>query len=421
MEQKDIDIYEILKDEERGTELYTPICGRVWHSGMANDKDSAKAIWTEDEAGREHFFDKNGKVSKEGEVLLFPSNEMRDWNKFFKKGDVLVHRNGDVHVIFEGFKDNCYTRFNCKHYLWKEYFEDYSKEKSEMITFLFNKVSDDEAKTYINTIEKFLGGKLNRDTLEIENPEFKDGDVLFVKCKGSAFIEIFNYSKKNGDLYDHASLDTTTHELDISGEYKIFKENIVEIRLATEEEKKQFFSALEKEGKRWDAEKKQIVDLKPTFEIGKLYVFNEEDEDGELAIIGELIAKNESEDTLTFGNQYEIETENFVTDQAFDLRISVNKELREATENEVELFNKHYAIWKKEKEQPCFKTFDKVLVRDGDNDKWNPAIFIECQSGGQFSAFSITDGNSYPFNHCIPFDGHEYLTGTKLPADHLPY
>lgn len=35
MEQKDIDIYEILKDEERGSELYTPICGRVWHSGIA--------------------------------------------------------------------------------------------------------------------------------------------------------------------------------------------------------------------------------------------------------------------------------------------------------------------------------------------------------------------------------------------------
>lgn len=221
MEQKDIDIYEILKDEEYGTELYTPKCGKVWHSGMANDKDSAKAIWTEDEAGREHFFDKNGKIYKEGEILLFPSNEMRDWSKFFKKGDVLVHRNGDVHVIFEGFKDNCYTRFNCKHYLWKECFEDYSKEKSEMITFLFNKVSDDEAKTYINTIEKFLGGKLNRDTLEIEKPEFKDGDVLFVKCKGGTFIEIFNYYKRNGELYDHASLDITTQELDISGKYKI--------------------------------------------------------------------------------------------------------------------------------------------------------------------------------------------------------
>lgn len=85
MEQKDIDIYEILKDEEYGTELYTPKCGKVWHSGMANDKDSAKAIWTEDEAGREHFFDKNGKIYKEGEILLFPSNEMRDWSKFSRR------------------------------------------------------------------------------------------------------------------------------------------------------------------------------------------------------------------------------------------------------------------------------------------------------------------------------------------------
>ena len=107
------------------------------------------------------------------------------------------------------------------------------------------------------------------ETLEIEKtqPEFKDGDVLFVKCKGSAFIEIFNYSKKNGDLYDHASLDTTTHELDISGEYKILKENIIELRLATEAEKQQLFSALEKEGKAWDSAKKAIVDLKPKVEL----------------------------------------------------------------------------------------------------------------------------------------------------------
>lgn len=424
MEQKDIDIYEILKDEEYGTELYTPKCGKVWHSGMANDKDSAKAIWTEDEAGREHFFDKNGKIYKEGEILLFPSNEMRDWSKFFKKGDVLVHRNGDVHVIFEGFKDNCYTRFNCKHYLWKECFEDYSKEKSEMITFLFNKVSDDEAKTYINTIEKFLGGKLNRDTLEIEKPEFKDGDVLFVKCKGGTFIEIFNYYKRNGELYDHASLDITTQELDISGKYKISKENIVEIRLATEEEKKQFFSSLAKKGKAWDAEKKQVVDLKPvklTFEIGKLYVFNEDDEDGELTIIGKLIDKNESEDTLTFGNQYEIETEKFVTDQAFDLRISVNKELREATENEVELFNKHYAIWKKEKEAKehrAFKPFDKVLVRSGDNYKWLPALFIRDRGVGfesRHTALPIHSGEPASFAQCISYDGNEYFAFTSDP------
>lgn len=423
MEQKDIDIYEILKDEEYGTELYTPICGKVWHSGMANDKDSAKAIWTEDEDGREHFFDKNGKVSKEGEVLLFPSKEMRDWSKFFKKGDVLVHRDGDIHVIFEGFKDNRYTRFKSKHYLWKECFEDYSKEQSGMVTFTFRKVSDDEAKTYINTIEKFLGGKLNRETLEIEKPqpEFKEGNVLFVKCQGDNFIEIFKYSKKNGDLFDHASLVPRTQELDTSGKYKICKESIVEIRLATEEEKEQLFSALEKKGKRWDIEKKQIVDLKPAFEIGKLYVFNEDDEDGELTIIGELIAKNESEDTLTFGNQYEIETEKFLTDQAFDLRISVNKELREATENEVELFNKHYAIWKKEKEervQPAFKPFDKVLVSNGEEYNWQPSFFVSDRGEGaiyRYNVLPIQSGKVADFVFCIPFEGNEHLTFTSDP------
>lgn len=328
MEQKEIDIYEILQNEEYGTELYTPICGKVWHSGMANDKDSAKAIWTEDEDGREHFFDKNGKVSKEGEVLLFPSNEMRDWSKFFKKGDVLVHRDANIHVIFEGFEDNRYTRFKGKHYLWNECFEDYNKEVSEMITFTFRKASDDEAQTYINSIEKFFGGKLNRETLEIEKPE------------------------------------------------------------------------------------------KLKFEVGRFYVFNEEDEDGELTIIGELIAKNESEDTLTFGNQYEIETEKFVTDQAFDLRISVNKELREATEGEVELFNKHYDIWKngkEEREKPAFKTFDKVLVRLGKKFKWLPALFIRDRGESftnRYNVLPLHTGKPADFTHCIPFDGHENFAFT---------
>lgn len=426
MEQKDIDIYEILKDEEYGTELYTPICGKVWHSGMANDKDSAKAIWTEDEDGREHFFDKNGKVSKEGEVLLFPSKEMRDWSKFFKKGDVLVHRDGDIHVIFEGFKDNRYTRFKSKHYLWKECFEDYSKEQSGMVTFTFRKVSDDEAKTYINTIEKFLGGKLNRETLEIEKPqpEFKEGNVLFVKCQSDNFIEIFKYSKKNGDLFDHASLVPRTQELDTSGKYKICKESIVEIRLATEEEKEQLFSALEKKGKRWDIEKKQIVDLKPAFEIGKLYVFKEEDEDGELTIIGKLIDKNESEDTLTFGNQYEIENEKFVTDQTFDLRISVNKELREATEGECCTFQEAYDLWEKSKGHPNFKPFDKVLARVGCGFKWFPAFFIRDRGESftnRYNVLPLHTGKPADFFSCIPFEGHENIAFTSYDVEDLPF
>lgn len=426
MEQKDIDIYEILKDEEYGTELYTPICGKVWHSGMANDKDIAKAIWTEDEAGREHFFDKNGKIYKEGEILLFPSKEMRDWSKLFKKGDVLVHRDANIHVIFEGFKDNRYTRFKGKHYLWKECFEDYSKEVSEMITFTFRKASDDETQTYINTLEKHFGGKLNRETLEIEkpHPEFKDGDIVALVVRKCTHIAIFQ-SRQEAYIGFHAVL-CQNDELLLE---EPFREDVgdIELRLATDSEKQQLFDALAKEGKRWDSEKKQIVSLKPAFEIGKLYVFHERDEDGELAIIGELIDKNESEDTLTFGNQYEIENEKFVTDQAFDLRISVNTELREATENEVELFNKHYAIWKKEKEarkQPAFKTFDKVLVRCGKGFKWLPALFIRDRGESftnRYNVLPLHTGKPADFTHCIPFEGHENIAFTSYDIENLPF
>lgn len=423
MEQKDINIYEILKGVEYGTELYTPMCGNVVFTGLPSNNET---IRTEKDLGI-YRFDKNGRWMEGGEVMLFPSKEMRDWSKFFKKGDVLVHRKGDIHVIFEGFKDNRYTRFKGKHYLWKECFEDYNKEVSEMITFTFRKASDDEAQTYINTIEKFLGGKLNRETLEIEKPqpEFKDGDIVVA--------EEDNYYDKV--IFIAAIKDTIVSKALINVRYEDYEVHYNEyrfghnrsLRLATDSEKQQFFDALAKKGKRWDVDKKQIVDLKPAFEIGKLYVFREEDEDGELAIIGELIDKNESEDTLTFGNQYEIENEKFVTDQTFDLRISVNKELREATELEVELFNKHYAIWKKEKEakeQPAFKTFDKVLVRCGKGFKWLPAFFVRDRGedfASRYNVLPLHSGKAADFTQCIPYEGHENFAFTDYDFVDLPF
>lgn len=137
--------------------------------------------------------------------------------------------------------------------------------------------------------------------------------------------------------------------------------------------------------------------------------------------------KNESEDTLTFGNQYEIENEKFVTDQAFDLRISVNTELREATENEVELFNKHYAIWKKEKEarkQPAFKTFDKVLVRCGKGFKWLPAFFIRDRGedfAARYNVLPLHSGKTADFTSCIPYEGHENFAFTDYDFVDLPF
>ena len=130
---------------------------------------------------------------------------------------------------------------------------------------------------------------------------------------------------------------------------------------------------------------------------------------------------------MKFGTQYEIETENFVTDQTFDLNTSLHKELREATENEVELFDKHYAIWKKEKgakEQPVFKPFDKVLVRSGDNFKWIPAFFVRDRGedfSSRFNALPINIGTAADFTSCIPYDGHENIAFTDYDIENLPF
>ena len=222
---------------------------------------------------------------------------MRDWSKFaWKAGDVLVNKDGNVHIIFDGFEDDSYKNFHGQYYLWEEGGSIVSFEEDEnyMQTSDFNKANKEDAQEYIHKIEKELGGKLNLETLKIEKSEFKDGDVLFVKCNDSAFIEIFEYSKKNGDLCNHASLDITNQILDISGKYIISKDEITELRLATEEEKKQFFSALEKEGKAWDAEKKTIVDLKPKCEFNpfdKVLCRNSKDDTWEADFFARLTRK----------------------------------------------------------------------------------------------------------------------------------
>lgn len=336
MEQKDIDIYEILKDMPKGTKLYTPLVGKVEFTSVATNKEAGEAIWTENRNG-EFSFDKNGRWLDGGEVLLFPSNEMRDWSKFFKKGDVL-ELVGDEKVqgtcTFEKYEDETKTRFLGRFVKEKEAL--YYKRTSILRTADWVK-SDDPA-GYIRFVEERLGGKLNLETLEIEKP------------------------------------------------------------------------------------------AKLTFEVGRLYVFNEDDEDGELTIIGNLIGKDESRDTLTFGNQYEIETEKFFACKGFGLRISVHDELREATEDEVELFSKHYSIWqekeKKKAMSKCsFKPFDKVLVRCG-NCNWLPAFFVRDRGedfAARINALPIHSGHAGDFTSCIPFEGNENIAFTNYDFEDLPF
>ena len=268
MEEK-INIAEILKNKQKGIRLYSPIFGECAFCYVREDTND---ICVKKRNGVIEYFNSEGLYLDFGEVMLFPSKSMRDWEKFsWKNGNVLKNTAYEKRVIFDGFINDDYTYFKGKHPLnCSDKFNISYQEECNLFTGNYLLEHTDAAQTYIKTIEERLGGNLNRETLEIEKalPEFKDGDVLFVKCcNDSSFIEIFKYSKNNGDLYDRASLDITNQILDISGKYRICKDEITELRLATEAEKQQLFSALEKEGKAWDAEKKEVVNLKPKCEF----------------------------------------------------------------------------------------------------------------------------------------------------------
>ena len=264
METK-INIAAILKDKPQGTKLYDWLHNIDVELDTISTTDTETVAWCTNETnnnttchrGYSEFGTERG--YPDGLQILFPSKEMRDWEKFsWKKGDVLVSKD-NVHIIFEKFEDDTYTRFKGKHYLWKECnVEDYNKEETKMLTSVFEKATDDVAQTYIKTIEEHLDGKLNLETLEIEKQlEFKDGDIVVYGKSVAICRKIYKHT-----LSFYVSLNEMVGLL-----FADEVESSEEYRFATEEEKQQLFDALEKEGKAWDAEKKQIVDLKPKVEL----------------------------------------------------------------------------------------------------------------------------------------------------------
>lgn len=264
METK-INITEILKNKPQETKLYDLLYNIDVELDTISTTDTETVVWCTNETDNNttchRGYSEFGTVRGcfDGLQILLPSKEMRDWRKFgWQKGDVLVSKD-NVYIIFEKFEDDTYTRFKGKHYLWKECDEeDYNKEETKILTSVFEKATDDVAQTYIKTIEERLGGKLNLETLEIEKQlEFKDGDIVVYGKSVTICRKIYKHT-----LCFYVSLNEMVGLL-----FDDEVESSEEYRFATEEEKQQLFDALEKKGKAWDAEKKQIVDLKPKVEL----------------------------------------------------------------------------------------------------------------------------------------------------------
>lgn len=263
MEAK-INIVEILKDKPLGTKLYSSACGKC-ELKEAEDKSFKVSFYSSKFGfmnGGEGIFDKNGKLYDDGECIIFPSKEMRDWSKFaWKKGDVLVTEDGSTKAIFECFEDDTYLTFKGKYCLQKINIDEiFIVDTKKNLTECFSLQAKNIAQIYIYNIEDRMGGILNMETLEIEKtqPEFKNGDIVVLMVQKCTHIAIFQ-SRQEAYIGFHAVLCQNDELLLEEPFREVFGD--IELRPATDSEKQQLFEALAKENKAWDTEKKQIVDL----------------------------------------------------------------------------------------------------------------------------------------------------------------
>lgn len=265
MEEK-INIAEILKNKPQGTKLYDWLHNIDVELDTISTTDTETVVWCTNETnnnttyhrGYSEFGTERG--YPDGLQILFPSKEMRDWEKFsWKRGDVLISDCGFV-CIFKEWASDDYTRFNgC-------YFDGMPNAR----TAKYSKLDNDTAYGYIRKLENRCGGKLNLETLKIEKQlEFKDGDIVFMKgIKGGYFancIFILRSEYKDGDERAFYYAFYNADDKFTIAEYGYTRVHY-SLRPATDSEKQQLFDALAKKNKRWDSEKKQIVDLKPKFD-----------------------------------------------------------------------------------------------------------------------------------------------------------
>ena len=117
-------VADYLKDAPKGTKLYSPICGECTLMTVSNNR-----IVVMDHHNVCRSFDPYGLIDVNGECLLFPSKEVRDWSNYqapyydFKPFDKVVVRynSGTWQIdLFYSFDPTAEYSYNCMVSNWQQ-------------------------------------------------------------------------------------------------------------------------------------------------------------------------------------------------------------------------------------------------------------------------------------------------------------
>ena len=301
-----MNIANLLKYCPKGTKLYSTAFGEV---ELIDTSSLANTILVQNIHDTLFTFYSNGSYILDGECILFPSKDQRDWNKFrlpIKRGDIMMKADGTIPFIASGefYKDispkyicgvDSMEQFSTGIYGWTtQFYIPASKEAKEE---LFDKMAE-------------AGYKWNTDTLELEKiePKFKEGDVLINSETNTLFLSVgVMINDKIQGYYLFANDKFAYSYVSISL-----------LKLASITDRNKLFSTIVKSGYKYDKEQHRLI-------------------------------KQE------------------------------------------------------------FKPFDKVLMRNEDNQTWRACLFSHYRKD-LYSPYICVGCSAY--KQCIPYEGNEYLLGT---------
>lgn len=213
--------------------------------------------------------------------------------------------------------------------------------------------------------------------------KFKDGDIVYIRAKDynqKEFIIIFK-EIKNDHIHKHACFAYKVLYTDKNAVCHLA--DVKEIRLATEEEKQKLFDAIRANGYKWNDETKILEKLiEPKFKVGDKVksIFNR--------------------------NQYIIKelTDNYYTLVAVEGNFKYTEPIIE---------DKNWELVPNKFNIATLKPFDKVLVRDNNEQKWTVDLFSFYDKDSVYTFACV----GHYVNQCIPYEENEHLLGTTNDCD----
>lgn len=245
-----MNIANLLKYCPKGTKLYSTAFGEV---ELIDTSSLANTILVQNNHDTPFTFYSDGSYILDGECILFPSKDQRDWSKFrlpLKRGDIMMKADGTMPFIASGefYKDtspkyicgvDITGHFSTGIYGWTSEF--YIPASEEAKKELFSKIIE-------------AGYKWNANTLELEKfePKFKEGDVVVDRNGDIILVSKANDSR----IISNAILYT-------NGDFIVYSDAITyfvsDINFASIEDKNKLFSALVREGYRYVEKQHRLI------------------------------------------------------------------------------------------------------------------------------------------------------------------